>query len=654
MGSIPITNYLPHNADNVPDLINQTTEIVTDMLDLAVDRSGEALTEALEAIEALKEAQLPSKLPDPPTAPNLSAAYNASVNFSLGANPDLGTITPQSEPQYVPEEIVIPDFAETIRDYVPLISGLTIPEPPVFALPAEPSEPAINTDIAIPDAPTPDYGSVPTLIDPELPTFVLPVLPVYGLTAPEFTDAAPDPFIQWQEPVYTSDIRDAVRAVLEVMLEGGTGLTPEVERAIWERARGREDAAALKLTQEARDLWGTRGHEHPTGQLNSQILVILDDAQRKANEHSREVMIEQAKLEQGNRQFAVQQAINYEQVFVNLFLQIVDRNFQIAKFGVEMQVTIFNARVTAFNARVAAFGAGVEAYKAQLEGAFAQIRAYEAQVNAERVKGEINKIRLEAFTAKVQAFTAQVAAFKALVEAAATQAQMEKNKVDIYRGEVDAYVGKINGQRAAFEAYQSRVQGEQAKAQLEEANAKAYSAYVQGVATRAELTFKDAEVRVQKNKLLLEYAVANMQRLTQFTTQELNVIQAVAASYDVKTRRDMAAFEAQRALRDSERTTVIELSRNMIARYSAMLEAWRTDAAHILAIANLNSDSMKAAGQIAATLAAGAMAGTHVSAGVSGSAGATQSKGLSTSFTQSEGHDFRESNNVNHNYDHAV
>jgi hypothetical protein len=232
---------------------------------------------------------------------------------------------------------------------VPVITGLSIPDAPQLVLPVAPVAPGLITEFALPSAPVPDYGSAPAIADLNLPTYVSPALPVFNDAAPEFNVLPPDPFIQWTEPQYSSDIKDAVKLVLQQMLAGGTGLPADVEQAIWERARGREGAEALKVIAEAMGQWASRGYAFPPGELNKQIQAVRDETERKVNEHSREVMIKQAELEQTNRNFAVTQGIGYEQVFVGLFMQIVDRNFQIAKFAVETQIQIFNLKISAFN-----------------------------------------------------------------------------------------------------------------------------------------------------------------------------------------------------------------------------------------------------------------------------------------------------------------
>jgi hypothetical protein len=643
-------------ADEVPDMIEHTTDLVRGMLDQSKSWAQDSLADARKAMTGLQTATGPDHLPEPPDAPELDTRVSTSVGLSFDNQPNLGVINATSVAEFSPEAITVPDLTTELGPYVPVITGLSIPDAPQLVLPVAPVAPGLITEFALPSAPVPDYGSAPAIADLNLPTYVSPALPVFNDAAPEFNVLPPDPFIQWTEPQYSSDIKDAVKLVLQQMLAGGTGLPADVEQAIWERARGREGAEALKVIAEAMGQWASRGYAFPPGELNKQIQAVRDETERKVNEHSREVMIKQAELEQTNRNFAVTQGIGYEQVFVGLFMQIVDRNFQIAKFAVETQIQIFNLKISAFNVQQAVFAQKTERFKALLEAAFTQIKAFQAQVDAQKAKGELEQVKVAAFNARVQAFNGQVESFKALVSSVVARSELERNKVELFKGQVEANVGLINGQRAAFEGYSARVQAESAKAGLEEANARAYSAKVQGIAAKAEVSLKTADVKIQANRMRLEYAIGNLNRSTQLVQQQLGAIQANAAVYEANIHKGVARFEADKQLRVVQLQTNIELSKLAVAKYGAMLESWRTRAQQILSTFQINAESLRAAGQIAATLAAGAMAGTHVSAGVSGSAGASQSKSTAStkgqSFQQSVSD--QSSYGVSHIYNHEV
>ncbi len=481
--------------------MDETQDTVTDMLTLAHAKADSAVTAANAAIDALREGVFPAVLPDPPAAP-APLVLPGGPGLSGGFNPipDFGQVTQGAADPITLDDITIPDISGTIPVYVPVITGLSFIDPPPLVLPPTPDQPVITTDFDVPDAPVSAYGDLPALTPIVLPAFTPPTLPLFNEPAPTFTGTPPDPFLHWTEPSYSSALGTQIISVLQTMLAGGTGLTPAVETAIWERARAREDQIGLKAIREVADEFASRGFTLPPGMLQGAILSVLDENNKKISSLSRDVAIKQAELEQHNREFALTTGVQYEGLMVNIFVALTNRNFEIAKFSVEAQIQVYNARIAGFNVEQAVYAQRIERYKAQLQGALATIEAFKAQIDAQRLVAEVNKELIQGFIAKVNAFNTQVEAYKALVEAAVARAGMQKLKIDLYKGEIDGYVGLVSAKKAEFDMYISRIEGEASKAKLEEANAHAYGARIEAIKTTNEIYIKTAEAKIEKNK----------------------------------------------------------------------------------------------------------------------------------------------------------
>lgn len=626
----------------VPNIIGDASDLVQEYLTQNKTWAQQSITAATAAITALSHATFPSALPDPPEAPTIDIDFASGASLAFD-DPNVGDLTVRPTPEFNPASITIPDIASEIPTYVPIVTGLVVPDAPPYVAPDKPTAPALNLDFVEPAEPTADYGTLDALDELNLPTYTPVVLPSFNEITPTFDTLPPNPFIQWQEPEYDSDVRDSIESVLATMLAGGTGLPAAVENAIWDRGRDRETREAAALYIAADEEMSSKGFMYPPGRLNGQRIAIRDASDRKINELSREVMVKQADLEQVNRNFAVTAGINFEQVFVTLFIAVVGRNFEIAKFEVETQIQIYNTEVSAFNVEQQIFASKISLYRAQLEGAFAQIKAFQALVDAEKAKAEINVAKVQAFEAKIRAFVAQVTAFSELIKAQVAKAEFEKNKVDIFKAQIEAEVAEISGQKAQFDAYGSRIQGIVAQSNLEEANARAYAARVQAIGEKGTLLIKQADANIQVNRLSLEWNVALLQRLSTQSSQELTAIQARLAAFQASSTRGVAQFEAQSRAHQVEMTGRIEATRLIISRYQVMSDQWKSRSQEVIQLAEINSRGLQAAGQMAATLGAGAMAGTHVSAGISGSASASQSSSRAASDSTSRNQSYAES-----------
>lgn len=641
----------------VPEIMGETRDVVTEYLDLNRSWVEEALTAGRAIMDTLGSLSLPPTLPDPPLPPNITSSFSALLGLGFSSEPSLGDIAPQIVEEFEPEDVVVPDITGDLPTYVSLGLTLNIPDTPTLDAVAEPTAPTIiDIDDDLDDPPEKSYGAAPDLIEIIIPTLPTLDTPDFDAEVPTFSILAPEPVIQWQEPVYTSDIKDAVGAVIQEMLDGGTGLPSDVEQALWDRARAREDSAAAGAVETAIEEWAARGFIVPTGLLNKQVQVAREDAARKINGLSRDIAIEQANLEQKNRQFAVTAALDYEKVFTAIFLAVVERNFQIAKFAVETQLQVYRLQVEAFRVELDVFNARIAKYKADLEVSLFTLQIFRAQVEAEKAKGELNNAKVAAFKAKVDAYGSEVEAYKALVQAVGVRADVQKSKADLYRSQIEGMVAKINAQRAKFDAYDSRIKAETAKISMEGVNAQVYETRVRAWGTASENLLKQSEFDFRANQQQLEWNVANMRRVSEYTGQQLAVIQARLASFNANVQRSVASYNAQSETQRLNVQATTSAQQTAIARYQVQTDQWKTRAQEAIQFGLANIESQRAIGQMISHWISGALAGTHVSAGISATASAGQTSSRQTSSQTSQQRSVHENSNytVQHNYQHRV
>lgn len=89
---------------------------------------------------------------------------------------------------------------------------------------------------------------------------------------------------------------------------GGTGISPVVERQIWDRERSRTLSELARNEAEAYTLWAGRGFPLPPGMLANQLSMIRLDAAGKIAQASRDMAIKQMEIEIENVKFAVSEA----------------------------------------------------------------------------------------------------------------------------------------------------------------------------------------------------------------------------------------------------------------------------------------------------------------------------------------------------------
>lgn len=124
-------------------------------------------------------------------------------------------------------------------------------------------------------------------------------------------------FLNTYFPRSTAALAAAEQWLENAISVGGTGIKAGVENQIWERARARELKEANRLEYEATSAFAARGFSLPPGALAGRLLEVQQEAQNKISAHSRDVAIEQAKMEVENVRFAIDHALRHRLNAIN-------------------------------------------------------------------------------------------------------------------------------------------------------------------------------------------------------------------------------------------------------------------------------------------------------------------------------------------------
>lgn len=174
---------------------------------------------------------------------------------------------------------------------------------------------------------------------------------------------------------------DAISAKLQSdLVNGGYGIEPNDEAALWQRERDRETQQALAEVDEVNRRFSEGGFSMPPGAMFDAQDKALASAANKISSVNRDIGIKRADLYFNARKFAIEQGTTVERVLVEMHRAVTEQanvmtalyNSQIAKYradiegGIEVirgNVSIYAADVSAFNASISAIG---EAYKLKL------------------------------------------------------------------------------------------------------------------------------------------------------------------------------------------------------------------------------------------------------------------------------------------------
>ena len=637
---------MPNVFEQAYNSVESVDQIVSSRINDASATSQALQLTALSTIKTLQDINFKFNAGALPSPPNIDPNIDVSINLSPITPTSFGTITStvpdrprlDSVPSVSPLDI--PDFQSSI-------DSLNIPEPPPWTAPgAAPNRPSTG-DVVLPDSPLLVMPQMPALVEINVPNFGGLALPTFSVSAPEFEATALPGILQWSEPSYRTEILDEALDVIRTLWSGGSGIPPAVEQAMVERALSREDMIANRELDSVAEEFSLRGFTMPTGMQAARTDQMRQDLALKKLSLNRELTIKFAEWQIENIRFGVQQAIAAENVFVNVFLNSAQRMFEAAKFQIESQLNIYNAQVALFNARMNGYQIEASVFDTLVKAELSKIEVFKAEIEAEVARGQINEQKVRTYTAQVQALQTEVEIYKARMQGAQAQSDVIRNQIEAYKADVQAYGERIQADKVRFDAYESQVKGEAAKAGIIDAEARAYAALVQGKSSAADISVKRAELIIQKNRSLVEAYIADLDAEKARIQSQSAVIQSGAQAYIADTQRFAAQAQAETVKAQVQVAAKEAELRTNVSFYQAQVQAYIGNMEQLIRKAGLVIDALKAAGQISSTLAAGAMAGVHVGATLTGSGTVSASGAYSEVFSNSKS----ESKNENYNYE---
>jgi hypothetical protein len=589
-----------------------TPSLVQEKFDLCQGYANDAYATAFSTLQALSDLggslrpisfeptfdeetfSLTHPQPTPPAAPTISV--------TLPPVPDVPTF----------ENIVIdlpsiPEF--NIADVLP-----NIPEIPQPVFPEPPNEPSLET-IDYPTKPSYTLPTTPTFIEPSIPEPPNIEFPTFDAEPPVANLVVPDPVIDPANAMYESEFLDTIKTKLKDWIEkGGTGLSPEIETAIFNRDVERAQQELRDAIDRITAVWARSGFTLPNGKLAALIEEAEITFMNKRLEVSREIAIKQAELEQQNIHFAIEKGLGLEQALMTYANSVAQRTFEASKAVAEIAIHIFNAMVQKYNIEVEVYKARAAVYETRIKAEAAKADVYKAQMEGVKAIADVNESKAKAYMAMISAIEALTNIYKTEMQAAGIKADVQKTIIDAFRAQVEAYVAKINGETSKFNLYKAKIDGEMAKVNIYQAQVQAYSERVRATSAIADAKLGEARIKGEKNRDLVTQYQGQIEAFKAQMSHALALIDAELKKYQVAGE----VYRTQGSIFESLAGVDVKVFdariHQMVSETQIELEAARMAARNFEILNQLKIEAMKGAAQIAAQLVAGALSGVSASA----------------------------------------
>jgi hypothetical protein len=485
----------------------------------------------------------------------------------------------------------------------------------------------VNTNLSVPEFEGYNLPKVPTFESLKIPVLDTPNITPFLQAIPSFNSSViPTSIVSFNPTRYTSGLVTSVRDLLLRRLSGGTGLSATVEAAIWDRDRDRE-LRASRLSEET--LLNSRagsGFSRPTGSMFSVLDNMVQDAQSKIIELSREIMIKQADLEQKNLDSSISQTMALEDLLLKEFLEFTKTSFDLAKYKKDTEVEIFKSSLSVFSSEIEMYKAYAISYETMIKAELNKLDIYKAELDGARLVNEVKAQEISVFSAGIEGIKASVDLYRSQIQAIEETLKIEGLKFDLFKSDIEAYNSTLESHKLKYNIYAEQIKGELSKTEIYDSQVKAYASRVQAYSSEADVSMKVAELNSNLEGLKLkQYEADTDLYIKQLQSDQLryesavNVYKGQADVFSAKLGLNRANAEIQ--LKNIENT--IEQNK---AQANISVENARLNLASLSNSANALIEGKKAAGGIYQAIGSSALSAINVSNHFSSSVGLTASE----------------------------
>lgn len=526
------------------------------------EAADSAIEDAISAVEWAQEPYIRFSYADLPQQPSAKTALKLPPMTSV---PMDSTAAPTKPGNYQAISAITVGAPPSLQTYAPT---LTLPSKPAGMAEFFSTVPVVDLSAQFPNAPELIMPESPALTEHATPLAPTTALPAFGAVAPAndvrapddlqgdfsaaYREAAPqfitmvggyvDAELTKLNPQYHTQM-GKIETQLSKYLDGGTGLKAEVEEAIYNRARARNDLEAKKVQDAAMADAAARGFTLPNGSMFSAMNRARQDAANNNAKTASEIAIAQAEMEQKNLQFAVTTSAGLRTAMINATLSYMQNLGQINGQALDYAKSVLSSIVETYNTAVKAYTVQLEGYKTEatvfetlMRGALAGVEIYKAEISALQALTQVDQSRIEVYKARIDVLTAASNMYKTQVDAVVSKASLERLKIDVFQAQVQAYGAQVSAKNAEWQGYSAAIGGEEAKARVYGSQVQAYVAQVQGYKSGIE-----AQAEAVKAQAL------NSEATSRQYTAEVNAYEA-----EVKAKGEVARTELE-----NQRQTVV-------------------------------------------------------------------------------------------------
>lgn len=535
--------------------------------------------------------------------------------IEVGVIPELKATTPTLVLPTLPAPLA--EFTQTAPEIATSFDLPTAPD----ALDIEILAPSL-TDRAEPMAPTislPSFDAIGPTADLTAPSdLAAQYVAAYRDMAPQFVtalEARMNAMLLQHNPRFHVQ-RAALDTQLERYLAGGTGLSADVEDAIYERAKDKEIAEARRTSRAAFANAAARGFTIPDGAAFSQDArarqAAADNLARSANE----IAIKQAEREQQNLQWAVSQlterhnsALSAALTYHGSLVALNGQALQAAQAILGAAVEVFNLSIRAFEARLGAYQAEAAVFDTRLKAAMSLRDLYESEIRALQALSEVDRTKVSLYKGKIEALEALAGVYKSRIEAVVQEANLERLKLDLHKSKIEAFAAQAQVKESEYRGYTAAISGQESLVRLYSAQVEAHNSVLAGARLRVDAqsevvraTALTNQARATQDKAVMDRYSAVVDARARVATTQIESRRQIIQTWEAQARATIATAELQSTVYQSQVDAIIK---DTALQIEVLIKGAELNLAQTKALATMGGATAKVYGDLSASALAG-------------------------------------------------
>ena len=476
--------------------------------------------------------------------------------------------------------------------------------------------------LSLPNKPELVFPNVPVLTDLIFPSEPIITFPDFDAVKPNINDINnPDNF-NYSPGIYNSDIRVSLfEKILYDLQNGGTGLSVDVEDAIYARGRERLRLENERLYTEIENQFSAIGFGLPNGSYASRLSEISNEIALKNEQLNYEIMINQADLAQKNTQFTTDQARQIEGLLIDFFNQQENRSLEAAKIISTQSIEIFNALISKEKLKLEQYQTEATVFEQKIRAKISEVEVYKAKLEGVKIQSEIQNSEITLYNAQLNGLNILLQLYATEMESIKISSDIQLSKIELFKTQMEAYNIRTNAEKLKVDIYTAQTQSEQIRATTYSEKIKAYQSKIDIKKTEVEIQQMNAENILNKNKLLVDVYIAQLEGYKAELTAELQNAELQLDGFKAETM----AYETQTNAQES-------LYKTQLGEFELAIENAKLAISKQVAIINATKESYVALKSLQVSGTEGMMnANTQLAASALNAVNVSASQGISSS-----------------------